>query len=206
MTTKKNKAAKAAQAGDQAPSTEKLVSILSGEVKDDFCNFDYLVSSGVGKGFRHKVVGKDVGVVLDDMHAAFGKFNVHMAVIDQVFHHKGINIENIDDYHNDVVTALYQVDSFQLKGEDEAQSVILKGTKSVGALGRQKITTPEIQIDNLSGYKWYNELKAAVEAAKREVEAYMNGKFTPVVKEEKEDPDQLDISDEIEAAEEETGK
>lgn len=176
------------------------IEILEASIKDDFCNYKFQIVSGVGAGDEHAVKGK--GIVDGDMHEAFAKLNAHLASIDDVFKHKGVNVTNIDTMHTDELTQLYHVTGFKLKGTDENKTVVLIGTKHVSeAGGRMDIETPKIPLDSLSSYKWYNELKDAVKDAVNEVKLYRGGKYTePEPEAEPENKAQLTIGDGIDAA------
>lgn len=170
---------------DEEPKEQKPFKITSAQISDDFCNYEYEILSGVGIGDSHKVKGK--GIIDQDMQLAFNKFNVHLAAIDGVFKHLDIEITDIDTLHNHERTFDYNVTGFSIKGGDGNESIILKGNKFLDSLsGRMELTTPKISLDAASSYKWYNELKAAVEQAREEVELYKGGKCTAV--EPAEDP------------------
>lgn len=172
--------------------------IIEAALKDGFCNYTYEVAKGLGEGDKHAVKGS--GLVKDDMNNAFHAFNVHLACIDDVFKHSGIEIENIDDYHTHELAGLYSVTAFSIKGSEESESIILTGTKYLSCGGRIQIPSPKIPLDNLSSYKWYNELKAAADRAREEVALYKEGKYEPVEVEEPVKPThkQLTIGDAIE--------
>lgn len=153
----------------------KPIIIKEASIKDSFCNYTYEVNTGVGLGDKHKVNGENQ--VVDDMIAAFNKFNVHLACIDDIFKHSKTEITDIDTMHNHELTYLYHVTGFKMKGSVESESIILTGNKYVTAGSRIEFETPRIALDNLSSYKWYNELKAAADNARYEVEEYMNGKY-----------------------------
>lgn len=169
-------------------------------IKDDFCNYTYEIIDGVGVGDKHKVNGS--GIIEDDMRDAFRKLNVHLAAIDDVFKLSGIEIGDIDKFHNHELTGHYHVTGFKIKGGLENESIILIGSKFVGtAGGRIELATPKIPLDNMSSYKWCDELKAAADCAREEVALYKEGKYTTVDdsdESEKPNPNQLTIGDEIE--------
>ncbi len=174
-------------------------------VKDDICNYVYEVTSGIGLGDKHNVTG--TGIVDDTLRTAFARFNVHRATIDEVFKHSAIEFEDIDAMHTDELTSLYRVKSFKIKKSKGYESISLKGEKYVSSAGGwMLLTTPEVALDSLSGYKWYNELKAAADQAREEVALYKEGKYTPVkeveVKEDKTQPNLFDAPADIEAEEE----
>jgi hypothetical protein len=53
-----------------------------------------------------------------------------------------------------------------------------------------------VLLESSSGYKWYNELKTALENAQEEVALYKLGKYTKVEKEEPEQTPQIDFDNE----------
>lgn len=159
--------------------------IKEAKIKEDLCQYAYEITSGVGIGDTHNVKGS--ALIENDLRDALSKLNVHMAFIDDAFKHKGIEVSDIDQEHNNDLTYLYYVTGFKMKGTEEAESVILLGSKSV-SLGRMEFESPKISLDNFSSYKWYNELKAAIELVREEVALYKEGKCISVeVEEEKTD-------------------
>lgn len=162
--------------------------ITQATIKDDFCNYSFEIIAGVGIGDTHNVKGK-AGIIKDTMRTAFSKFNVHLAVIDDAFKNSGIEIEDIDMQHNHDLTLCYNVTGFTIKGGKDNESIVLSGNKYVSSAGgRMELESPKITIDNLGGYKWYNELATAAENAREEVALYKEGNYVPV-KEDIEEPD-----------------
>lgn len=184
------KAAKAALA--EAVDNGNDVEILKAELKDDFCFYTYRYKGGIHAGFKQSVI-EAPGIVSDELRKAFEKMNVHLAVIDDVFKHAGVIIDDIDQHHNDELAQLYIVSTMDIRGGDENESVILSGIKILSDSSRMKLTAPKKAIDDLSSYKWHNELAAAVAEARHEVKLYHYGNFTPVEQEEKEDPKQTKL-------------
>jgi len=163
--------------------------ITEATIKDDFCNYTYEVTSGVGLGDTHGVKG--AGIIKDELREAFGVLHAHLAVLDEVYKHSKIEIEDVDQLHMHELTALYRVTSFKVKDTKGAAHVILKGTKySSTAGGWFDISSPSVPMDNLSSYQWYNELKTAVDNVREEVAKYREGNYTPVKEEEETDKDQ----------------
>ena len=159
--------------------------IKEASIKDDFCNYTFEVASGVGIGDTHNVKGK--GIIMEDMRKAFSKLNVHLAMVDDIFKHSGVEFEDIDTMHSSDLAFLYSVTGFKIKGDVENESIILIGNKFVSSAGgRIELETPRIPIESTSSYKWYNELKSASDKARLEVELYKNGKYIPVEEEEEE--------------------
>lgn len=169
--------------------------ITEAKIKDEFCFYSFEILEGIGAGDTHNVKG--VGIIKPDMSKAFNKLNVHMAVIDDVFKHSGIEIEDIDNYHSHDLTTLFEVTGIKIKGSKGNESVILIGTKYVSAGGIIDVTSPKIPMNNLSSYKWYNELKEAVDDVRHEVSLYREGKYTPVEVEKAENAQQMTIADQM---------
>ncbi|MEJ7914357.1 MAG: hypothetical protein WKF70_14465 [Chitinophagaceae bacterium] len=160
--------------------------ITSASIKDGLCNYSFEIISGVGAGDTHNVKGS--GIVDDDMATAFATFNTHLAYIDDVFKHSGTDVEDIDKMHSHDLSFLYQVSGFKIKGGKDNESIILMGSKSISSSGgRIELSSPRIPLDNLSSYKWYNELKVAADKARTEVELYKEGKYTAVEHDEPEE-------------------
>ncbi|HRO18536.1 MAG TPA: hypothetical protein PLU07_10115 [Ferruginibacter sp.] len=152
--------------------------ITEASIKDDFCNYKYEVTEKIGMGDKHDVKGQ--GIVKDSLKDAFAKLHVHLAHIDDAFKNSGTDVEDIDRMHGHDLTFLYCVTGFKVKGSDDDMAVILSGSKHVSVGGRIHIETPKVVLDNLSGYKWYNELKDAVTNCQEEVAMYREGNYIPV--------------------------
>lgn len=164
-------------------SNERDFEIKEATIKDDFCNYGYEITGGIGIGDTHNVKGS--GIIDDDMRDAFAIFNVHLAVLDDVFKHSGIEITDIDTMHGHELTQLFHVTGFKIKGGKENECIVLIGTKYVSSAGgRFDLESPKIPLDNLSSYKWYNELKMTADRARDEVALYKEGKYTVVELEE----------------------
>jgi hypothetical protein len=169
-----------------AEGNERAYVIKDATIKDDFCNYGYEIKSGIGIGDTHNVKGS--GIIDNDLREALGVFNVHLAAIDDAFKFSKYEIEDIDKEHVHELTGLYSVTGFKMSGTEEAESIILIGSKYVSAGGRIKLETPKIPLDSASSYKWYNELKAAADTAREEVALYKEGKCTPPEEEETDGP------------------
>ena len=167
--------------------------IMSASLKDDFCNYSYAVTKGIGENDEHGVTGSKM--VTDDLIQSFQKLNVHLAVIDDVFKHRGIEIDDIDKFHSDENATMYSVTGFKVKGSEENESVVLMGNKSISCSGsRIDLVSPKIPVGNLGSYQWYNELKAAIDRVRLEVSMYKEGKYIAYEDDEnKEDGTQLTI-------------
>jgi len=167
-------------------NSQELAAIIDGPVRDyviqgaaindGYCHYQYEITGGVGIGNPHSVKGKHV--ILDTMRDAFVKFNVHLANLDDAFKIANHDVEDIDTLHGDEITCRYTVTGFKTKGTEENLSVSLIGIKySSIAQGRIALTTPFIALDKLSSYKFYNELKDAVDKARLEVSLYHEGNY-----------------------------
>lgn len=172
------------------------VNIIIAQLKDGICNYGFEIIEGVGIGAKHNVKGP--GIVKDSLRDAFVAFHVHMAVIDDAFRTKGIEITNIDLEHGNELTGSYHVTGFKISGSADNEKIELTGNKYVSSAGgRMELKTPKIPLDNLSSYPWYNELKAVADHARREVEKYNNGNYDPieVIDEEVPNSKQMTIMD-----------
>jgi len=125
-----------------------VIEIRGATIKDDLCNYDYEIVKGRSRGFTHGVKGK--GIVDDDMKNAFAKLNVHLAVVDDIFKHSGVEITDIDAMHNDELATLYEVSGFKIKGGDENEAIILIGNKYISGGSRMALESPKITLDELS--------------------------------------------------------
>lgn len=156
---------------------ERDYEILSAKLSDGKCEYEYEITQGTGLGDKHKVKGE--GIFMDSLQEAFNKLNVHLAAIDDVFKHSGIEVVNINQHHTDELATNYVISSFAIKGSKENEAVVMVGSKYVGSVGgRMEIKTPRITVDNLSSYKWHAELKAALDLCREEVVLYKEGNCT----------------------------
>lgn len=164
--------------------------ITAAAVKDEICNYSFEVIEGVGAGSSANIKG--IGCLIKpDLTKAFARTHVHLAVIDDAFKNAEIEIDDIDKFNGHDITFEYHVDGIVIKGKKGNESVIIIGSKhSTNGGGRMTLRTPKIMIDDLASYKWYNELRTAVDTIREEVALYKEGKYTPV---ETEDPNQLTI-------------
>jgi hypothetical protein len=160
-------------------------SITDATIKDGFCNYTYEIIHGVGALDSHKVGGKNL--FRDDLQNAFNKLRVHLAVVDNAFQLSKIDIEDIDQFHMDNITLGYEVSGIKIKGLGDNEAVIITGNKYLGPLGRMDLESPRISMEELSGYKWHNELRDAVALIREEVSLYKEGYYTPTEIEEPED-------------------
>jgi hypothetical protein len=177
---------------NDAPEVEqekKPLIIIGAKMRDGFCDYKIHILKGPQIGDKVNVTG--AGKVTDDMYDAFRVLNRHFACIDDVFQHNGIEVENIDAMENHELTGLYVVDGIKISGPEESESVELMGSKHLSIGGRATFPTPKIAMDQLSGYKWYNELKSAVDTIRKEVELYREGKTIIEENEEVPDPKQI---------------
>lgn len=169
---------KAKEAIDEALGLTEIkrpYSIVSASIKDGYCNYVYMVTEGIGVGDKHGVDGS--GLIKEELEHAFGRLRVHLAVIDDVYKHSNIEIQDIDKHHADDLTDLYHVTGIKIGGSEENETVILTGTKFITCVGsRIGFSTPRIPIDNLSSYKWHNELKKLIDQIREEVALYKEGK------------------------------
>ena len=178
------------KAGTEIPERDYI--ITGATIKDGKCDYSYRVTEGNGIGDTHNVKG--VGIHDDDLATAFGKLNAHMALIDDAFKNSNEEVTKITGkIHNHVLTALYGVSGFAIKG-DENESVILTASKQISCSGEHmQIKTPKIPIDKLSSYTHWSDLLDTMDHVREEVALYKEGKCTnpePI-----EDPAQLRITE-----------
>lgn len=155
--------------------------ITAAKLNDGKVDFSFRIQKGVHEGDVNNTKG--AGIFYDTLQDAFNKFVVHLTVIDQVFKHKGVEIDDIDTMHTDEEVLNYTVSSFKIIGENDSESIQIFGSKYT-PLGDMPVQTPKIPLDGLSSYKWYNELKAASDEVRREVKLYKEGNFEVPEKEE----------------------
>lgn len=171
---------------------EREIEITSASLKDDFCNYSYEVTKGIGVGDTHSVKGK--GIIDDDLRDAFVRLNVHLAVVDDIFKHAGVELEKINKHREDELATHYTVTGIKIKGKEENLSVELIGTKFVSSAGGDmQLASPKIPLDNSSSYKFHKDLKTAVEKVSAEVILYMGGKYTAVESPDEQLPGQTNL-------------
>jgi hypothetical protein len=156
----------------------KELEIKKASLRDGFCDYQYKINIGTGAGDTHAVKGS--GIIDDDLRNAFRKLHAHLAFIDGGF--DNYQLESINDAEDHEVTERYRVTTFDVKGSNEDESIILIGTKYSPHIGENlEIKTDKIRIsvDSNSRYKWYNELREVSVLVRDEVEQYKNGKCTP---------------------------
>ena len=179
------------------PLEGRYYKIAKARIVDGYCHYGFDIVTGTAEGDAVPTQ-KGSHVITDDLRKAFNKLNVHLAYMDDIFKHAGVEIKDIDLMHTDDLATLYVVSGFQITGSEENESVILMGDKELnnGRGARLSLTMPKIGIDELSSYKWYNELKDAVDVAREEVALYREGKYIADddEKEEKEMKKQTKIS------------
>lgn len=156
---------------------ENLYSIKEAALKEGLCRYAYEITSGVNLGDVHAVKGG--GLYKPTLMDAFAKLNVHLACVDDSFKLKGVDVTDIDREHTSELAGFYTVTGFKVKGSDDDETVVLIGSKRV-SYGYISIESPRIPLDRSSSYKWYNELKKAVDACRYQVALYKEGNFEPV--------------------------
>jgi hypothetical protein len=151
--------------------------ILQATIKEGLCNYQYQITSGDVAHDAHNVKGK--GIVDEDMRTAFGNLSVHMAYMDEAFKMSGLGDKDIDDLKTHDLSFKYRVKEIKIKKTKAYEAVTLVGEKHLDTVsGWADIVMPEVVLDNLSGYKFYNELIRDVEHLREEVALYKEGKYT----------------------------
>lgn len=169
---------------------DKNYEIEKADLKDLFCNYKFILISGPGSGASHSVTDS-TNVSYPMLRTAYEKLHVHFAAICGHFDDAGIEIKDIDKMHDHDITGLVMVTGFEISGPEDGRKVKLTGTRYVSSSsGRVETKTHKVPIDNLGGYKWYNELKQAIEDVKLEVALYKEGFYVPIEDDSEEDPGQ----------------
>jgi len=161
---------------EELQEVPKMIKILEAHLKDDFCDYVYQYLQGVEKGNKQK--SDSIYIVKEELKKAFVKFHVHMACLDDLFKNSGLEVTDIEILHNHDYTFLMTCTGFKVTGDDDMEQITLYGHKFVSGGARIKWESPKIPLDSLSSYRWYNELKAAADDARREVERYKYGNYT----------------------------
>jgi len=173
-------------------AVDKTYQITAATIKDDLCDYNFEVISGVGIGDNHKVKGR--GIIDEDLRYALSDLNVHLAAIDDAF--KNMKQDDFDAVKKHERATLYQVTGFTIKGSEENEIIVLRGSKHVSASGdRMELETPRIPLDENSSYKWKKQLKKAADKVREEVAEYKEGKCTAQEVEPEKDANQLSISE-----------
>lgn len=167
---------------------EKAQVIIGAKLRDGHCDYKVEVKKGIGVGDKITVTGD--GIAKQDLIDSMKVFNKHLACLDDIFKHNKVDIDNIDNFENHKLTGLYDVTGFKMGGNDESETIILIGSKALSVGGRSDFSTPKISLDELSPYKWYNELQTAADNMRKEVELYREGKVELSEEEQKPDPKQ----------------
>jgi hypothetical protein len=161
---------------DLRPVQQDLV-ILGAKISDDFCSYSYKYLTGPQRNVPQDAK-KGIYIIDKDMKYAFARFNVHLACIDDLFKIGKVEVADIDMFHDHDFTQLIEVTEFKIFGDQDNETIVLIGTKHVSSNNRIKVESYKIPLDSLSSYKWYNELKDAADVARKEVQLYMDGKYT----------------------------
>lgn len=152
----------------------KPILIKDASISDGFCNYSYEIVSGIGLGDTVKRKGSSV--VHDDLINAINALNVHLAITDDAFKYKGIEVNSIDEVAEHEVRQNYHVTGIKISGGAEDESVVLIGSKwvSYGSIG---LETPKIKETGV--YPFKQELFEALDLVREEVYEYMMGKTAP---------------------------
>lgn len=174
---------------DELVQDVKPYTIVSAVIKEDLCNYGYEIKNGVCSGDKIPT-RKGSKVIHNDMRDAFRKLNVHLAFIDDAF--KSVVVESIEDASEYELVSNYSVTGFKVAGNEENEGFIISGEKWVthGSISLNDMP----KITRATNYRFYDDLKDAIEHAIIEVEAYMNGKSGEVESEQGE----FDFKDEPE--------
>lgn len=125
----------------------------------------------------------------DDLRNAFRSLIPHFAFIcEEVTDEKLVKkaIDNPEDYLEDIENAKdpsffkYRVYGVTIKGKEEAEQLIINGSKKLNNGKSFGFSTPEFFVIS-SDYKFNDELQDVFEILKREIIAYIDGKQAPKV-------------------------
>lgn len=170
-----------------AKAIPKPYEITSASIKESLCNYGYEIKTGPTAGDKIPT-RKGSAIIHEDMNKAFEALNVHLAIIDDAFRYVFKELPALGDLQAHDIRGGFTVTGFKINGSEEDEGFVLLGDKWV-TYGIMASDTPK--ISKSSGYKFFNELKEAVENARTEVELYMNGKAAP--KDDEEDKNQLKL-------------
>lgn len=179
--------------------------ILSGLMKDGYCNYGLEVVAGVNSGKKASFDGKTC-LFTNDLNNAFRDLRPHMAYIDDLFKINGVTIMRIEDMQQHELTTRFTINGFQIKGTGINEAVVIIGEKYVEEVGDHvSWKSPKITIGEHSHYKWMDNLNAVIRRCREEVQLYHHGKYTKEVAEVKPevDPSQtsiLDVTEDFTAA------
>ena len=160
---------------DALKEIQKPFEITSASIKEAQCNYGYEIKTGPTAG--DKIPNrKGSSYVHQDMYDAFKALNVHLAFIDDAFKYSGKEVASLDEVNGDEIAELFTVTGFKISGNEENEGFIIIGEKWVttGSIG---LESPKISAS--SNYLFFDQLKEDIEAARTEVELYMNGKAAP---------------------------
>lgn len=158
-------------------AAQKPFCITSAKISEGLCNYGYEILKGPGTGDKIPT-RKGSALIHEDMYKSFYALDCHLAVVDDAF----ISIpdkkqpKSMDELEAHELTGNFTVTGFKVIGQDENEGYILIGEKRV-TIGMISLETPKISKG--SNYTYFEELKEGIEAARAEVEAYMNGKAAP---------------------------
>lgn len=160
--------------------------INNAEIKDGYCNYSWEITKEGVIGLGDKLSTKGSNVVKDDMRKAFANLNVHLAIIDDVFKHAGIEFETPAEVKVHDLALDYKVISFEISGSDDDEKIKLVGEKRIRYSNeRMVVKTPKMPLNPTSSYPWSEELKNLSDLCRYEVAEYKEGKYEePEVEEE----------------------
>ena len=150
---------------------EKPFQITSATIKDEVCEYGYEVLQGPQQGSK---IPKCKGSfnVHEDMIAAFQNLDIHLADSEDAFDYvfpPEVYLEQLVEHE---LAGKFSVCGFRISGSDENLSYTLIGHK-ICKVGYMALESEKLQKNN---YRFFEDLKAAINNAVAEVELYMNGK------------------------------
>jgi len=156
-----------------ADQVQKDVEIKSASLKDALCNYSYELLVGKMKG--DGLSRKGTHIVHDDLQAAFAKFDVFLAHLDDAFTGND-NATELLFLEGEPETQSYSVYSFKITGVEENKSLIISGSKEV-INGTITFDAPKVKLNG--NYLYLAQLTEVLDNVIKEVEFYMNGKVAP---------------------------
>jgi len=156
-----------------ADLVQKDVEIKSASLKDALCNYSYELLVGKMKG--DGLSRKGTHIVHDDLQAAFAKFDVFLAHLDDAFTGND-NATELSFLEGEPETQSYSVYSFKITGVEENKSLIISGSKEV-INGTITFDAPKVKLNG--NYLYLSQLTEVLDNVIKEVEFYMNGKVAP---------------------------
>lgn len=161
----------AADALNGVQEENKPFQITSASIKDEVCEYGYEVLQGPQQGSKIPKCKGSLNVH-EDMIVAFQRLDIHLAESEDAFEYVFPPTSGLDELIEHELAEKFSVGGFRISGSDENLSYTLIGHK-VCKVGYMALESEKLQKNN---YRFFEELKEAMENAVNEVEQYMAGK------------------------------